>query len=272
VSLLRSILFVPGTRVDRFARALASGADAVVFDLEDGVDSSRKLEARAAVHAFLAGSPEGAARRFVRINRPGTPWHDDDVAMVKADGVDGVVLPKSESPEEVETVARHVKPREVFPLLETANGILRAQAIAGAGDAVAAILFGAEDLTAQIGIPRTVDGDELIFARSQVVIAATAAGIDAIDAVLIDITAADALRRDAARARSLGFRGKMAIHPDQVPVINEVFTPTAAELERARRIVEAFDDAQTRGESVIRLDDRMIDAPVVARARRLLGS
>ena len=185
--------------------------------------------------------------------------------------IHGVVLPKAEAPAQVEAAAKGNPSGRVIPLIETARGVLNAAAIASAGASVPAMLFGAEDLTAQIGVPRTIDGDELVFGRSQVVMAATSVGADAIDAVLIDIKALDDLRRDALRAKALGFRGKMAIHPSQIPVIHEVFSPSADELGRAKRIVEAFEQAKARGEGVIRLDDRMIDMPVVIRAKRLLS-
>jgi citrate lyase beta subunit len=269
---MRSVLFVPGTRPDRFENALASGADAVVFDLEDSVDPGRKAEARSAVVEFLASPPATAAAMFVRVNETDSEWQADDLAGVGGlEAVRGIVLPKAELPIQVAMVADAVSTGCVVPLIETARGVLNAAEIAAATDTIAAVLFGAEDLTAQIGIPRTVDGDELVYARSQVVMAATAAGIDAIDAVFIDIAALDDLHRDATRARALGFRGKMAIHPSQIPVIHEVFTPTAAERAQAQRIVDAFDLAQARGDAVIRLDDRMIDAPVVARAKRVLA-
>jgi citrate lyase subunit beta/citryl-CoA lyase len=186
-------------------------------------------------------------------------------------GIDGVVLPKCASPGEVAAVAEAVAPAAVLPLLETAQGIVSAAAIAGASAPIAALIFGAEDLTAQLGIPRTIDGDELIYPRSQVVLAAATAGADAIDAVLIHITALDDLRRDAQRARALGFAGKMAIHPSQVPVINEVFTPSSQEIDHARRVVDAYERAAAHGDGVVRLDDRMVDVPVVARARKVLA-
>jgi len=272
IGLLRSLLFVPGGRPDRFAKALASGADAVIFDLEDSVEASRKAEARREVAAFLSTPSDSSVTRFVRVNAAGSPWFAEDLECVGAlTGIDGVVLPKAEHALHVEELARATATRTVLPLLETARGVLDASAIAGADAHVPALLFGAEDLTAQLGVPRTIDGDELIFARSQVVLAAAAAGADAIDAVFVDIGDADGLRRDALRARALGFRGKMAIHPGQVAAMNDVFTPTAAEVDRARRLVDTYESALARGEGVIRLDDRMIDTPVVERARRLLA-
>jgi citrate lyase subunit beta/citryl-CoA lyase len=269
--LLRSVLFVPGVRHDRFAHALAAGADAVVFDLEDSVEASRKAEAREAIAAFLSAAPESTAMRLVRINGVGSPWFGADLEFAsQLVGIQGVVLPKAEAPGDVEEVAREVGSRSVIPLIETARGVLHASAIAAAKAPIPAVLFGAEDLTAQIGVPRTVDGEEVLFARSQVVLAATAAGADPIDAVFVTIGALDELQRDARRARALGFRGKMAIHPSQIGVINEVFSPSAAEVDRARRLVDAYDAAHARGEAVLRLDNQMIDTPLVIRARRVL--
>jgi citrate lyase subunit beta / citryl-CoA lyase len=270
---LRSLLFVPANRSDRFDKALASGADAVIFDLEDAIEPRRKDEARQIAGDYLVGARPSASRvkRLLRVNAFDSPWYADDVAMAATlQGLDGVVLPKCASPGEVAALAAAVEPAAVLPLLETAQGIVNAAAIAGAAAPIAALIFGAEDLTAQLGIPRTVDGDELIYARSQVVLAAATAGADAIDAVLIHITALDDLRRDALRARALGFVGKMAIHPSQVPVINEVFTPSAQEIDQARRVIEAYQRAEAHGNGVVRLDDRMVDRPVVARARRVV--
>lgn len=269
---LRSLLFVPGTRPDRFASALASGADGIIFDLEDSVDPGRKGDARTAVVDFLSQPPSTTASLFVRVNGFESPWFFEDLESVGGlQAMHAVVLPKAEAPAQVGAAAQAIVCGRVIPLIETARGVLNAPAIAAAAASVPAMLFGAEDLTAQIGIPRTIDGDELVFARSQVVLAATSVGADAIDAVLIGINALDDLRRDASRARALGFRGKMAIHPSQIPVIHEVFTPSPAERAHAQRIVEAFERAQAQGEGVIRLDDRMVDMPVVVRAKRLLA-
>jgi citrate lyase subunit beta/citryl-CoA lyase len=272
IALLRSILFVPAIRPDRFAKALASGADAVVFDLEDSVDPARKAEAREGLARSLEEIPGSGARRFVRVNAAGSPWIADDLAAVRSlRGIDAIVLPKAEAPDDVARVAGALASRRVVPLLESARGILHAGAIAQANASIPAILFGAEDLTAQLAIPRTIDGDELLFARSQVVLAAAAAGAEPIDAVFIDLDAADALRRDALRARALGFRGKMAIHPNQMAVINEVFSPSADEIADARGLVEAYEAASARGEGVIRYAGVMVDVPIVARARRILA-
>lgn len=271
---LRSVLFVPGVRSDRFASAVASGADAVVFDLEDSVDAARKAEARRQIAETLPrlGSV-GIVQRFIRINKAGSDWFFDDLDFVRGlTGIDAIVVPKAETPEQVAGVASSVGASRVIPLIETSRGVLHAPAIAAAAGGVHALFFGAEDLTAELGIPRTVDGDELVYPRAQVVLAAASVGADAVDAVFIDLTSPDALQKDAVRGRAMGFRGKMAIHPDQVATINDVFTPSADEVDRARRLVQAFDDAVKRGDAVVRIDDKMVDAPVVARARKVLAA
>jgi citrate lyase beta subunit len=272
-SILRAVLFVPGTRSDRFDKAVASGADAVVLDLEDGVDPARKADARRAVAEWLAAAPASHTARFVRVNSARSPWIADDLAWLPAvvDRIDAIVLPKSESPQDVDRVAAHAPSRRVVPLCETARGVMQAAAIAGANADIPALLFGAEDLTAELGIPRTLGGDEILLARLQIVLAAATVGAEAIDAVFVDFTSPDRLREDAVRARGLGFRGKMAIHPDQVSIINEVFTPAPEEIAEARRIVEADAAAHARGEGAFRLDNRMVDAPVVARAKKVLA-
>lgn len=272
-SLLRSILFVPGSRADRFDKAIAASADAVVFDLEDGVEASRKADARRAVANWLATAAASGSARFVRVNSVRSAWIDEDLAWLPsvAAHIDAVVLPKAESPRDVERIAATAPGRRVIPLLETSRGIVGAALIAGASAEIPALLFGAEDLTAELGIPRTLAGDEILLARSQVVLAAATIGADAVDAVFVDFRAHDRLRQDAVRARALGFRGKMAIHPDQVEIINDVFSPTADEAAEAKRLLEADAAARARGEGAYRVDDRMVDAPVIARARRVLA-
>ena len=269
---LRSWLFVPGTLSDRFSRAAASGADAIVLDLEDAVAAAKKAEARDAVGAWLSSDRTEGAARFVRINAPGSDWIDDDCDWLRplASFIDGIVLPKVEIAEVIEGVARAIEDTPVVPLLETARGILNAVEVIRARAEMPAILFGAEDLTAELGIPRTLEATELLWARSQVVLAAAAIDAEPIDAVWVDLASPESLLADATRARGLGFRGKMAIHPDQVPVINGVFSPSPDEIAAARKLVEADERAREQGEGVFRLDDRMVDAPIILRARRVL--
>jgi citrate lyase beta subunit len=269
--LLRSVLFVPGTRPDRFGKAEASGADAVAVDLEDGVAPGRKPDARAAVGAWLASPRPSTSARIVRINAASTSELDDDLDWLRdVPAPDSIILPKAEEAWSVDRIGSVVPSASVIPLIETARGVLNAFAITGARTRLAAFALGAEDLTAEIGIPRTVDGDEILVARSQVVLAAATAGVPALDGILAEIADETRLRRDAGRARALGFGGKLAVHPSQVAVINDVFTPSADEAARARRIVEAYDEAIARGEGVVRVDDRMIDRPLVVRAQRVI--
>ncbi len=269
---LRSLLFVPATRPDRFDRAFASGADAVVLDLEDSVEPSRKSEGRDAILAFLARPASTSAAALVRINAPGSEWIDDDCDWLRRvqSRIEAVVVPKAESPESIEGVANAVSNRCVVPLLETARGILSAPDILAVEADIPAVLFGAEDLTAELGIPRTLEGDELLYARSRVVLAAATIGAEPMDAVWVHLSDADGLRRDAARAKALGFHGKMAIHPDQIAIINQIFSPTPEEVAAAERLVEADEQARAAGDGVFRHGDQMVDAPVIRRARRIL--
>jgi citrate lyase beta subunit len=184
--------------------------------------------------------------------------------------IEGVVVPKVETAKDIEHVAHAAPHGCVLPMFETARAILDASAIVRASADIPALIFGAEDLTAQIGIPRTVNGEELVLARSQVVLAATTIGADAIDAVFVDLAASGDLREDCVRAKAVGFRGKTAIHPNQVAVINEVFSPTADEVARARRLIDADAAARAAGQGAFRFENRMVDQPIVTRARRLL--
>ncbi len=275
---IRSLLFVPGTRQDRFAKAMNAGADAVVFDLEDSVEAGQKPQARALVAEFLA-TPGTGALRLVRFNEVQTPDGEADVELFSGtQGLDGVLLPKIETAGDVEQVARTFARRApsgavppLLLLLETPRAILRAAEIAAADAPVAALLFGAEDFTASLAVERTIDGEELSFARAQIVLAAASVGADAIDAVCTDLNDADSLRRDCQRACALGFRGKMAIHPRQVDVINDVFTPAAAAVVRARRLIDVYEAARAAGQGVTTVDGRMVELPIVERARRTLA-
>jgi citrate lyase beta subunit len=276
---IRSLLFVPGTRHDRFSKAMHAGADGVAFDLEDSVEATQKERARALIAEFLQQPASSAALRLVRFNPVETAAGQADLEYFRdVTGFDGVLLPKVETPGVLETVGRIFgsrvltgSPVPLLPLLESPRAILRAADIAAADAFVAALLFGAEDLTAQLAVPRTIDGDELVFPRAQVALAAAAVGAEAIDAVFTNLDDLTALQRDCARARAMGFHGKMAIHPRQVPVINEAFTPSSADVERARRVVETYEAARAAGEGVTRMDDQMVELPVVERARRTLA-
>ncbi len=262
----RSFLFAPGSDERKLERALSSGADAVVADLEDAVLAGEKPRARGVVADAMAGATE--ALRLVRVNGVGTQWLTEDLSAVAPLGLDGIVLPKA-SPEAVAAVEKLGVP--VVAIVETADGLRRAFELASTPP-VAGLILGAVDLGLALRLEARPDGQELLFARSSLVVDSAAAGLRApIDQVWLDVRDADGLEEDSHFARSLGFRGKACIHPDQVPIVNAAFAPSADELLRARDVVEAYDRAAGDGRGVVALDGEMIDLPVVERARQLLA-
>jgi len=269
----RSVLFSPGDRPELMRKAPAAGADTVVFDLEDAVAPARKSEARAAVADVLTDAAfDPDAEVCVRVDADAATAADDLDAVLDDDPrLDSVMVPKAASAAGVREVAELVAARGAdLPLLalcESARGVLAADEIA-AVPAVDAVAFGAEDLAADVGATRTEGGEEVSHARQRVVLAAAAADVDAIDTVFTDIEATDRLAEETATAAQLGYDGKMAIHPAQVEVINEAFTPDAEEVEWAEKVLAAREAADDRG--VVRVDDEMIDAPLVARAERIV--
>lgn len=267
LAVARSFLFAPGSEARKLESALAAGADAVIADLEDAVLPDEKERARVLALDVLAGGGDGCLR-LVRVNAFGTPWFDDDLAAVAAANLDAVVLPKA-SPEAVERAASIDLP--VVAIVETAGGLRRSFELAST-PGVAALVLGAVDLGLELGLEARADGLELLHARSALVVDAAAAGARApIDKVWLDVRDLSGLERDCALARSLGLRGKACIHPDQVPVVNAAFLPSDDEVERARAVVAAFEQAATAGRGAVALDGEMIDLPVVERARRLLA-
>lgn len=263
----RSFLFAPGSDERKLRRALGSEADAVVADLEDAVAAPEKPAARALVAAVLGVAGAGPLR-LVRVNGAGTPWHEDDLAAIGALRPDGVVLPKA-SPEAAAPLARLGLP--VVAIVETADGLRRAYELASTPPVVA-LLLGAVDLGLALRLEPRPDGQELLFARSSLVVDCAAAGLRGpIDQVWVDVRDAEGLEEDARFARSLGFRGKACVHPDQVAVVNEAFAPSPDELLRARDVVETYERAAAEGRGAVALEGEMIDLPVVERARQLLA-
>lgn len=258
--LARSFLFVPGDRPDRFAKATASGADQVVLDLEDAVQPDRKDAARRSVAGWLAAGGTG----LVRINGAGTEWHAEDVAMAAEHGCP-VMLPKADA-DSATKVTRALRPdADMIALAETAAGVLGAAATCSA-PGVVRVAFGSVDLGTEIGLDAS-DYDVLAMARSALVLASAASGLPApIDGVTVGLRDADAVRTDAVAAAHLGFGAKLCVHPNQVVTVNEVFTPSDAECRQAAAVVQA---AGAGGAGV--LDGKMIDRPVLDRARRLLA-
>lgn len=271
---------MPGDNPPRIPKAFASGADVVVVDLEDAVAPGRKAEARAGVVEALSAARPGC-RSGVRLNALASGLLADDVAALRPvwERIDVLLLPMTTDAATVANVCALLDrvdggegPRLV-PLVETAAGVLAAPEIAAADPRVLTLALGPADLSAELGIGLTPEGLELLHARSQLVLAAAAAGGPGpIDGPWLDVADDDGLARSAAAARSLGFSGKLAIHPRQLPAVRAAFAPTAAELAWAREVDVAFTDAEARGVSSIRLPDgTFVDPPVAARARALLA-
>jgi len=271
----RSVLFSPGDRPDFMRKAPGSGADTVAFDLEDAVAPGAKAEARATVRDVLSSADfDPDCEVCVRVNPAGAGQSADVDAITDPDcRLDAVMLPKAASAREVDTLEDLLAERDasvpILALIESAQGVLNAAEIAAA-DATHALLFGAEDLSADIGARRTDEGTEVLYAREHVVLAARAAGVDCIDTVYTDIEDHDGLADETRFAAQLGYGGKMAIHPGQVAVINDAFTPSESDVEWAERVLEAAESADASGTGVFRVDGEMIDAPLIAQAERIL--
>ena len=276
--LRRSRLYLPGSEPKYFINAALHVPDAVILDLEDSVHRDEKDAARILVRNALRAVDFGAGERMVRINQ--LPLGLEDLAAIVGQNPDLILMPKVEQPEQVAEVDRmidEIKKREgitrpvwIMPILESALGIENAFAIAAASGNVAALTIGLEDYTADLGVVKTPEGRESQYARSRVVNAAHAAGVQAIDSVYGDVGDMDGLRRWGEASRAMGFEGMGCIHPGQIRVIHEAFRPTAAEITKAQRIVAAFQDAQSTGLAVVSLGSKMIDPPVVHRAVKLV--
>ena len=266
---LRSLLFAPGSDERKLRKALESAADGVVADLEDAVAPDEKAAARDVVRRVLSTVVTGTGRpAAVRVNGVETPYFRDDLVLVSELAPDALVVPKA-SPEAVAALGSEGPP--VIAIVETAEGLRLAYETARSPRVVALVL-GAADLGAELGLEPRSDGLEILYARSKVVVDSAAAGIRApVDVVYLDLHDLEGLEEQARLARSLGFRGKACVHPDQVEVVNRVFAPTSAEVDWARRVVEAFEQGELAGRGVVALDGTMVDLPVVERARRILA-
>lgn len=279
----RSVLFSPGDRPELLRKAPGTGADVVVFDLEDAVAPDEKDAARSAVSDVLTDSAlDPDCEVCIRVNPVGAGAGDDVDALFAAESGDGssassadsVMLPKAATADDVRTLARlldeHDASLPVLALVESARGVLNAPDIAAARE-TDALVFGAEDLSADVGARRTDSGTEILYARERVVTAAAAADIDAVDTVYTDIEDTDGLREETEFAVQLGYDGKMAIHPGQVEPINDAFAPSADEVEWAERVLKAKREADEEGRGVFRVDGEMVDAPLVAQAERIVA-
>jgi len=277
--LRRSRLYLPGAEPKYAINAGLHGPDAIILDLEDSVHSAEKDAARILVRNTLRAVSFGGCERMVRINQ--LPLGLEDLAEVIPEAPDLVLIPKVEHPGQVvqvDNMISELKQRNkinrdiwLMPILESSLGIENAAAIAAASENIAALTIGLEDYTADLGVTKTAEGGESLYARHRVVNAARAAGVQAIDSVFSDVGDMDALKRWGENSRALGFEGMGCIHPAQIPVIHAAFAPSPAEIEKAQKIVSAFEQAQQRGVSVVSLGSKMIDPPVVQRAVKLVA-
>ncbi len=274
----RSRLYLPGDQPKLAINAAIHTPDGMILDLEDSVAPAAKDGARILVRNALRCVDFKDSERMVRINQ--LPLGLEDLREILPQKVDLILIPKVETPEQITEVDREVdailagleEDRDVYfmPIIESALGVINAYPIAGASKRNVALAIGLEDYTADLGVQRTKEGHESFYARSALVNAARAAGIQAIDTVYSDVADQDGLRRSVLEAKSLGFDGKGCIHPRQIRVINHSFAPTNIEIEKAKKIVVAFEDAERRGLGVVSLGSKMIDPPVVKRALRTI--
>jgi citrate lyase subunit beta / citryl-CoA lyase len=262
---LRSLLFVPGNRPDLAAKASRSGPDAVVLDLEDAVPPGDKADARAAV-AGAVGPLSAEVPVYVRVNPPGTPWYEGDMAALPA-GIAGVVVPKLESTSQLIEVSGSIGVAGIVAGLETVRGVMDAREVLR--PPVTACYFGAEDYIYDLGGVRTDDNAEVATPRALVAATARLGGVAALDMVTLDFGDAERFDREAHEARALGYGGKLCIHPSQVALANAAFLPTDQEVERARNLLAAFAEA---GGVTIAFEGQMVDEVVAARARAVLAA
>ena len=277
--LRRSRLYVPGSEPKYFVNAALHGADAIILDLEDSVHANEKDAARLLVRNALRAVDFLQCERMVRINQ--LPLGLEDLDEIVPESPDLILIPKVESPSQIVDATARIaqikadygvtRPIWLMPILESALGIENALAIAQASDKIVALTIGLEDYTADLGVVKTATGAESLYARQRVVNAAHAAGVQAIDSVFGDVGDMEGLRTWALNSRALGFEGMGCVHPLQVAVIHEAFAPTTAEIERARKIVAAYNEAQEKGLGVVSLGSKMIDPPVVQRALKLMA-
>ena len=280
--LLRTMLFTPGNNMRMIYKAGTLRADAIILDLEDGVPLAEKETARIFVRDSIEQVAAGGAQVFVRTNAFITGLAEEDLHWTVRAGLDGVVLPKVESRDEVLEADRLIttleKERELepgsltlVPSLESALGVVNAYEIATASKRTVALAFGALDFTRDMGTSVSREGTELFYARSRIAVVARAAGIQAIDTPWIDIADQEGLIREAKAVRQLGFRGKLVIHPSQIEPVNRVFSPSEDEIEYARKVVRAFKEAEAKGLGAISLEGKMIDIANFRQAEELIA-
>lgn len=279
-SMRRSLLYVPGSSKKMITKALEINADSIILDLEDAVSLSEKESARQLVKESIAIFKEKGKEIIVRINDVKTQNGVLDVEMMVEELPNAVIVPKAD--EEAITIAdiliKSTEMRygikdfkiEIIPLLETSYSIVNAYKIMTSSNRISAVQFGAEDLTKELGIERTKEGKEIDYARNVIVQAGNACKIDILDTPNTSIDDDRGLREDTLIAKKIGFTGKTCIHPSQIAIVNETFTPKLVDVEKAREIINAFDESVRLGKGACMFEGRMIDNPIADRARKLV--
>lgn len=281
MGLFRTMLFAPGNHPRKVEKCLTLDADCVILDLEDAVAVAEKEATRATVVAALEGERTGAG--YVRVNAFDTPYCYRDVCAVVDPAVDGIVLPKVESADQLLAVDWLVSQLErergldpgsidIMPIIETGRGLDAVECIARCGSRVRRLSFGAGDFTLDMGMQWTLGEEELHYARSRIAVVSRAAGLEPpVDTVFIHLGESEALENSARTVKGMGYQGKLCIHPGQLEVVNGVFTPADEEIQRAMHYVAAFEDAEARGSASIQVNGYFIDYPIVEKARRVLA-
>jgi citrate lyase beta subunit len=276
----RALLYMPGDDRHKIEKALTLGVDCICMDMEDGVGTAHKPQARATIAKALQEFDFGTAEKLARINAVGSAWDKDDIQAVLPHHPDGIVIPKLEELSQIRWASELMEAAELehgWPVnslrllvdVETPKGILNLKEIAS-HPRLDALIFGGEDFAASLGATRTKDAVELLYARQAVLTAAAAFGLQAIDMVTIDFKDLPALRAESEAGARLGFTGKQIIHPAQVDPVQSAFTPDARQITEAQRIVEGFEASEQEGRGAFALDGRMIDMPLVKNARKVL--
>jgi citrate lyase beta subunit len=273
---------MPGDDMRKIRKATTLGVDCICMDMEDGVALNRKSAARQAIVEAVQTLDFGSAERLVRINAVGSGLENDDLQAALSVRPDGIVVPKVDDGEQIRSVSNQISAVEemngwptdeiaLIAIVETARGIINLPDIASADPRLRALIFGAEDLAGDIGATRTTEGWEVFYARSAVVTHAAAFDLQAIDMVYVDFKDIEGLQRESRQGAQMGFSGKQVIHPNQVAPVQEAFTPDEAAIAQALRVLQAFERFQEDGFGAFALDGKMVDAPVVKAAERVLA-
>jgi citrate lyase beta subunit len=278
----RALLYVPGDDLHKIRKAATLDVDCICLDMEDGVAPNRKAEARRTIAEALLTLDFGTSERLARINSVGSGLETDDLEAVLPSRPDGIVIPKVEYAHQIQKISQAIGEFEnrndwpdqgirIIAVVESGRAIVNLADVAGADPRLDALIFGAEDYAGDVGATRTSAGWEVFFARSTLVAHTSAFGLQSIDIVHIDFKDIEGLRQEALAGAKLGFDGKQIIHPNQVSPVQEAFTPDEEAIAYARRIVTAFEEHQKAGRGAFALDGKMIDAPIIRSAQRVIG-